>query len=219
MFHYLRQNKHIIAASLTLFVISLSTLMFFVTANHDIQPKDYHTTVLENGKELSPHTQEEKYRSFVHNDQDSLIVLNPEAKIEFVSWDFEVLFGHELKDIQNQAFSTLLDAKDQSTFLKNFQKVLQLQQTVNVIGPYRLADDHGRYHFHVGTAVPIIEGGKVIKIILITHDINESIDKKDSSENDGKSEESTPKGNFPGEKIRNQSDGNDTRLMAEKIVK
>lgn len=222
MLHYLRQNKHIIAASLTLFVISLSTLMFFVSANHDIQPTDYHAALLEDGKDTSLHTLEEKYRAFVHNDQDSLVVLDPEAKIDFVSWDFEVLLGHALPDIQAEAFSTLLHPNDVSTFLNGFHKVLQLQQTINVIGPYRLRDQKGMYHFHVGTAMPFVENGKITKIVLITHDINESFDKKDQpADLKNAPDEGTPekKDGYSGEKIRNQSGSDGNRLMAEKTLK
>ncbi len=46
MLKYIKQNKNIIVVAVALFMISMSTLMFFLGANNDLHQSEYKTDVI-----------------------------------------------------------------------------------------------------------------------------------------------------------------------------
>lgn len=59
MLKYIRQNKNIIVVAVALFMVSMSTLMFFLGANNDLHQSDYKTNVM-NVETTKTQTQEPK---------------------------------------------------------------------------------------------------------------------------------------------------------------
>lgn len=59
MLKYIKQNKNIIVVAVALFMISMSTLMFFLGANNDLHQSEYKTDVI-NVKTTNTQTHEPK---------------------------------------------------------------------------------------------------------------------------------------------------------------
>lgn len=203
MFKYITQNKNIIMVAVALFIVSMSTLMFFIGNNNELKhSSDFKADIIDVMKMKSPEEQEKKYRELAHNEKDSIVVLNLENSVEFMSADLESSLGYTQDEIAHQPFYKLIHPEDLAIYLGGFGQVLKTQQTVNVVGPYRMRNKNSDYQMHIATAVPSLEENKVTHIILVIRDISESMkDKPRSNE----------------KKIKNQSNNSDARLMAEKI--
>ena len=204
-------TKHVITVAITLFIISMSTLMFFVGTDNEFQKSDYKTDVVESIKTKSYEEQEKTYRELLHNEKDPFAVVDNEGKIEFTSENFGTTLGFTRDEVIHRLFQVLLDKEDLSIFLSAFSKVNRSHEPLMMIGPYHIHDKNNESHVHMGSIVPLLEKGKVINIGVITKDIGKAIHPENTSE---------PKKNGPlyphGKKILNEDDKGE-RWMA-KIV-
>jgi PAS domain S-box-containing protein len=199
MLKYLKQNKNVIVAAFTLFIVSMSAIIFFLGSDHELKKNEYKAQVI--ADQHSPEQLEEKYRVLSHNEKNPFLVLSTDGTIEFVSPDFEKATGFKQDELKHQLYLLFINSEDLSIFLGAFAKILESAETLNMIGPYRFREKSGEYHFQMGSAVPVLKKeGRIEYIILIIKDIGTNL----PANQEGK------------KKIRNQDSEND-RLMAEKI--
>ncbi len=175
MLNYLKQNKHVVMVAIAMFIVSMSTLMFFFGSDKELQKNDFKANVIEMGVIRSEKDQEKKFRAMLHNDKDPFVIISAQGNIEFESKNFETILGYSQQELTNQLIFLYLNNDDFSIVFSAFAKVLQTRETVNVIGPYHLRDKAGIYHLHVGSALPVTEHGKVISVALISKDIGEAV--------------------------------------------
>ena len=184
MLQYIKQNKHVIMVAATLFVISMSTFMFFFGLN-GTNPKDFKTDVIEGATESidvkSLQDEETAYRKLVNNQEDPIFVMNVDGTIKFASWDIENTLGYQQNDLDHQVFFSLLHPDDLSIFLGAFGRVIQDKKPVTMVGPYRLRDKNGEYHLHIGSLFPILSQDTVTQIAISSKDISQKV--KDDGQN------------------------------------
>ncbi len=223
MLKYLNQNKHVILIAVALFVVSVSTLLFFLGANPEVQKHEVKADFLEGINVKSLQEDESHYRKLTNNLEDPILVLALDGSIEFVSRDVESKWSYVKKDIVHQSFFVLLHPDDLPDFLGVFGKVLQTEQPVNTIGPYRIRAKNGEYRMIIGLAAPLIEKGKVQKIVIAAKDITSELSEKSDEGNTKKQnnhlkknrEKSRP-ANPKGKPIRDEKQPVDGRIIADK---
>lgn len=233
MLKHLKQNKNIVLVALGLFMASMSVLFFFLKddqqGHHELKAN------IVDSISFKTHQEEEKlYREMIHNEKDQVIVIGLDGLIKFVSWDFEAKTGYHGKDIKNTLFFSYLNPDDLSIFLEAFGKVIDSESALSMVGPYRIKDHKGQYHFHIGSLYPIIEHEKVVEIAIATRDITEEL-KKDSTTADPHNDpqqpihtpineeendpERKPSDKDKDKKIRDKKENDQTHLMADKLAR
>ena len=209
MLKYVKQNKHVITVAFGLFIVSMSTLFFFLGSDNEFQKADYKTDFIQALKVKSYEEQEKQYREFLHNEKDAFAILDLEGNIEFSSANFETTLGYTKEEVNHHLFPLFLNTEDLSIFLGAFSKVNQTHESLMMIGPYRLQNKNGEDRFHMGSMIPLFEKGKIMSVAIVSKDIGGSFPTEKREQKDKK--------NIPenGKKIFNESNGKE-RLMAEK---
>lgn len=214
MLKYVQQNKQVIVVAVALFIVSMSALLFFLGSNTDFQAHDLKTNVIESADHKPVQNEETHYRQLLKNNEDPFVVMKVNGSIDFISSNFESTLGYSEKEAQTQVFFNLLNPDDLSVFLGGFGKVLQSEQGVTIVGPYRIRNQKGDYHLHIGSAVPIVVKGKIEEIVLSTKDISAQVPEENDKETPTENQSHQSSGS--GKKIRNENNKVENRLMAEK---
>lgn len=181
MLKYLKQNKNIFIVALGLFIASMSTLLFILSGEKD-SVNELKTNVVDSITLKSHQEEERNYRELIDNHDDPIIVLSLDGTIEFASWDFEANSGYRQKELKEELFFSILHPEDLGTFMTAFGKVLETENSITMIGPYRLRDGNGEYHVHMGSVHPLKEHDKVVKIGVTTRDISYEIEKNEDQD-------------------------------------
>lgn len=216
MLQYIKQNKQVIMVAVTLFVLSMSTTLFFFGANGEDSSEHLKTDVLDHGAVTesidvkSLQEQEKSYRSVMNNQEDPVFVMNVDGTIKFASWDVESALQYKPKELDNQIFFLLINPEDLSPFLNAFGKVIQNKKPVSTVGPYRLRDVNGEYHLHVGSMTPVITHGEVEEIVITSKDISNQVEKEKKAKEEKSKKPVAPKS----KKIMNQKDKDHGRFLA-----
>lgn len=213
--------------AVTLFVVSMSTILFFFGQNSNTIPKDLKADVMESNTVTesidvkSLQEKEKTYRKLVSNQEDSVFVMNVDGTIKFSSWDVETNLGYKQDDLNNQIFFLLINPEDLSTFLGSFGKVIQSKKPVFMVGPYRLRDKDGEYHLHMGALTPIVTDGNVEEIAVSSKDISKKAEvdvekDKDKTKNKDTQKQNQKPAQPRGKKILNEKGNEPGRFLAEK---
>ena len=174
MYNFFRQNKNILFIAAGVFIVSMTALLLFLnTENRD--PQNFKADVI-NAESAKSEEIETKYRSLMQNQEDPIVVINLDGKIDFISWNYASETGFGIEDLREKLFFSYLHPDDLPTFFSAFGKVIDSGKPVTMIGPYRLRDKNGEYHFNIGSVYPVIEDGKVSSIGITTRDISEHMD-------------------------------------------
>lgn len=215
MLNYIKQNKQVIMVAVTLFVVSMSTVLFFFGSNgnqSDLKADVVdHGTVTESADVKSLKEEEKSYRELVNNQEDPVFVMNMDGTIKFSSGDVENTLDYKQDDLKNQLFFLLMNPEDLSTFLGAFSKVTQDKTQAVMVGPYRLRDKNGEYHLHMGSLTPIISHGVVEGIAVSSKDISKKVDKDAEDRKMKPAKSSKPKG----KKIQSEKETDHGRFLAE----
>ncbi len=192
MLQYLKQNKHVIMVAVALFVVSMSTILFFIGSNGGLNGGEIKTDVLdppavtESIDVKSMQEKETAYRKLVNDQEDPVFVMNVDGTIRFASWDVENALGYKQTEINKQIFFLLIHPDDLSTFLGAFGKVIQNKKPETMVGPYRLRDNKGEYHLNMGSLYPIMNGDSVEEIAISSRDITKKVQDNQSNTEDKK---------------------------------
>ena len=220
MIKYISQNKYVLLSATALFVVSMSTLLFFfgnnMKASHN---QELQTDVMQTVDIKSLQEDENKYRKLLNNEQDPIVVLNLDGTVDFTSGDIESILGYKQNELSHQMFLLLMNPEDIATFMGAFGTAIQTEKPVTTVGPYRIRDKNGQYHINIGSAVPVIDNGKIVKIAISTRDITNELEKTD-----GQNDKNDPKGSTQekekpkGKKIINEKNGGNEHLLADKKI-
>lgn len=202
--------------AVTLFVLSMSTVLFFFGENTAGSEKDLKTNLMEGSSMTesidikSPQESEQKYRKIVNNIEDPVFVLNLDGTLKFASWDVENTLEYKPEELDHQIFFLMIHPEDLSTFLGAFGKVIQNKKPVTMVGPYRLRDKKGEYHLHMGSMQPIVNHGEVEEVAVSSKDISKKV------QNEHKTQKEQKKSTTPtSKKIMNQKDSDHGRFLAD----
>lgn len=179
MFKFLKQNKNIIMIATGLFIVSMSVLMFFL--NSDPQAKinnhELKTSVIDSTSVKSNPEEERIYRDLVKNQDDPIVVIGLNGMVDFTSLDFASTTGYKKDEIKNQLFLSMIQSDDLGTFLKAFGKVIDTEEQLNLVGPYRFKNMAGEYRYYMSSLTPVMQNGKINKIAITLRDITDDLNK------------------------------------------
>ena len=162
-----------------LFIVSMSTVMIFLNDNpsqNQAINQNTKTDIVDALPTQQNMQDENTYRGYLKDSQDPFIVIGVDGKIVFVSWDYLSLSGYGQNDLKDRSFFELLSSDDTAVFMSSFGKALKDGNPVSPVGPFRIRDSKGDYHFNIGSMVPVNEGGSIDKIILSVRDITPQLE-------------------------------------------
>jgi len=173
MQNFFRQNRNILVVALSVFIVSMTALMFFLN-NTGKDPAELKTDVLQtdSAATIDP---EKQYQDLFQSGDDPFAVMKLDGHMTFVSSQFLASTGFTNDDLQGKLFFSLIDSQDLTTFFSAFGKVVETGKAVTMIGPFGLANKDGEYKTSMGSVLPVMEDGKVAKIGIIIKDISNEV--------------------------------------------
>ncbi len=179
----LKLNQNVVIVAIGLFLVSFTALMFVLNFSDKHDGNELKTTVFGSS---SPEHMEEKtvdidYKKYTHNSEDPYLVLRNDGTIYHLSEGYRALEGFESGEIENKLFFTMIKMEDLVSFMASFGKALAREQEIGLVGPYRLKNNSGQYHYMVSSMYPIVTEGKVSLIIVTVKNISKDLDNKKES--------------------------------------
>jgi PAS domain S-box-containing protein len=174
MHNFFRQNRNILVVALSVFIVSMTSLMFFLNS-HESDSSEFKTDVMHAGTEASGDP-ETGYRNIFEGGEDPFAVIKLDGHIVFTSGNLETITGFSREDLQGRLFFSLIDSEDLPTFFSAFGKVIETGKAVTMIGPFGLVNRYGEYRTSMGSVYPVIEDGRVARIGIMVKDISEELD-------------------------------------------
>lgn len=190
------QNKKIAIAAISIFVVSLSMMMFFLGKGNGFE-NGQANLLHESGGEAASGSDngesalnaeaaalEETYRSELGNKSDPVFALYPSGKFKYTSEDFCNLVKKDCETLKGKLFYNLVNSKDLPTFISAHSEVLAQKKKIESMGPYRMiSDDHEIIVMF--SAVPIFDEDDALESIAFSvKDITEQVEDLDHVKQD-----------------------------------
>lgn len=177
----LSQNKKIALCAGFVFVISFATMVFFLD-NQGGSFEHAAVDVIHAEENTQVENEEAKFRKIADNQEDPLIVINTEGKIEFGSEDFCKLLKVDCEKIKGALLFDYIYAKDLSKFASAHSKLVLGGEGKEGIGPYRMIRENEEI-LVIFDAYPVSESRKVKQIVFAVRDLTDQIES--INDNDG----------------------------------
>ncbi len=135
---FLSQNKKIALSAISLFVLSLTSMVLFLS---DLGGDYAKTDVLGAGDSAHVAVEanaEAVYRAVLDDTDLPVLVIDHEGKVVFASDDVCELLGISCEVFVDKLFFDYMNAKDLPQFFSTQNKVLQGGEAIDGMGPYRL---------------------------------------------------------------------------------
>lgn len=236
MYNYWRSNRNVILTAVALFVVSLTGLLYFLTGEPGGDHGEFKANVVDSLSVKTQQEEERTYRSLLdeYDHEGPLVVLGVDGVVEFSSWDFELTTGYTPEDMEEELFYSFIHPEDLSLILGAWGKVLSTEDPVIMVGPYRMRNAKGEYELHMASFYPVKKDEKITNIIIAIREI--TIDREDSiiepqehlneqvevneevDDNNNGHNESDPIKEKVQKSIRNTKNGDDSRLLVEKLA-
>lgn len=174
MFNFFRQNKHILFVSLGVFVVSMTMLMVFLNTEN----KESHELAADviSAESIPEMGEETKYRDLFQNQEDPVLVLGLDGRIGFVSKNVEEATGFTEMDLEETLYSIYIHPDDLPVFFAAFGKAIATGKAETMVGPFRVRDRNGEYHYNMGSVYPVMEENKVAGVGVTMKDITDHLD-------------------------------------------
>lgn len=216
---YLSQNKKLLLCAVAIFVLSFTTILFFVKGPqwakgdasqllgnilgaHEGHEGETGSKPAESGEAVS---EEEFYRTLAMNHDDPLIVVKTDGEFTFLSDSFLRVLGYAHEEFAIKDIFSLMHPDDAAPFMKAFTSLIRDGSDKANIGPYRFKTVHAEYRVFMSSAKVIHDPeGPISYIIMTSKDITDSVK--------GLNKEKER----PGKKIPQTEDG-DGRIVVEKV--
>jgi len=185
-------KRKIFVIAMCVFLVSLSTVLFF--AGDKQFPIETHTedmqTFIMRSHDMDHEKNEIFYRNFLNNHQDDIFIINPDTTIKLFTENWKNEFGYETQNVIDQNFFTFVHPKDLPFFANIFIEIIQKDEKVEGIGPFRMKDINGQYKLYIATGIPLKnENSEILEIALILRDVSTPMG-SDGNPDEEESEES-----------------------------
>lgn len=189
----LNQSRKIALIAVGIFVVSISILFVF-TQKSSFMSGDLKTQILGLG---TNHGQ-------TAETSDPSIVIQPDNKILYASPSFKEALGYKDEDLKNEDFFGLIHSDDTGEVAKFITKIVQDQNELKNLGPYRIKTADSQYKVYMASASVKISGSKVTQIVISMKDITKNIEDINNDQATGKP-------------IRTMKNDPDKKVMASKV--
>lgn len=189
----LSQNKKILLSSISIFVVSLAVLLFFVDSD-GMDLEVGHDNVLNLPSAEHKELQEGEtlnYSRYLDSDDETWFVTNSSGDFLDLSEEFASLIDVEKEEIIGDLLFNYINAKDLPGIVSENSKLLQEAEEIEGLGPYRMLNDDNEEILVIFKAVPIIgDDKKVEEILFSVKDISEVVKEMHGSGGESAEEES-----------------------------
>jgi hypothetical protein len=181
------QNKKIAIAAISVFVVSLSMMMFFLGHGNGFE-NGQANLLHESGGEAAVDTEaaalEQTYRDELGNKSDPVFALYPSGKFKYTGEDFCKLVQKDCDTLKGKLFYNLINSKDLPAFISAHSEVLAKKNKIESMGPYRMiSNDHEVIVMF--SAAPIFDDDKALESIAFSvKDITEQVEDLDHVKQD-----------------------------------
>lgn len=176
MLQFLRSNKNILVVALGIFLVSMTSLMFFLnTQSHPEVSHEVKADVLDSVMVRSHYNEEKTIRDELGNNDDAVVVIGIDGKINFASWDYEKITGLSPDDLEEQLFFSTVHPEDLAIIFGAFGKVIESGKPTTMVGPYRVLTNTGEYKVNMASLYPLKEGEKVTRIAITVKEISQEM--------------------------------------------
>jgi len=196
------QNKSIFVAAISIFVVSLSVVLFFLdgqkeNSSHgktDVLSLNMHETEHSDEKEdfLSPI---ELYKKFLNDSSDPWFVTDSFGKFVYTSDEFCNFIQQDCEIFKDSLVFDYLNVKDLSNFMSINTQLLQNPDPILGFGPGRMLKGNGDEVMVIFQAYPILNNeDKVYSILYSVKNITKQVEELNEKEdvNEKKEEKSYP---------------------------
>ena len=224
----LSQNKKIVIAAISIFIVSFSVMVFFLERTGDqfdhgqtdvLHNDDNHTEQIEEQieNEIGPKIAN-PYIARLKDPGTPFFVTNAEGDFKHISTEFCMLIGADCESIKDASLFDYVNSKDLPDLAANHSKLIQNGQDTEGIGPYRMPQfkDGKEILVILNAYFEVDKDGKVYEIIFEVNDITKQVEQmtdngENTSDNEGNS--SDPSNDFSDdtEYYDNNSDSDDTQ--------
>jgi len=184
MQNFFRQNRNILVVALSIFIVSMTALLFFLNST-ERDSGALQTNILqhESGEPVDVDL-EKSYQDLFQCGDEPFVVMKLDGHITFANSKFLASTGFVNDDLRGKLFFSLIDSRDLTAFFSAFGKVVETGKAVTMVGPFRLADKAGDYKTSMGSVIPVIEKGKVARVGIVIKDISNAVkDNQDNQDN------------------------------------
>jgi PAS domain S-box-containing protein len=176
MLQFLRSNKNILVVALGIFIVSMTSLMFFLnTQNQTEVSHETKADVLDSVMVHSHYNEEKAIREELGNNDDAVVVIGIDGKINFASWDYEKITGLSPDDLEEQLFFSYVHPEDLAIIFGAFGKVIESGKATTMVGPYRVLTNEGEYKVNMASLYPLKENEKVNRIAITVKEISQEM--------------------------------------------
>lgn len=174
MYNFFRQNKNILIVSLGVFIVSMTLLLIFLNTEN----KGTHELKADviNSEPVPMEDEETAYRELFQNHEDPVLMLGLDGKIDFASKDILPSTGFTEADMENTLLSSYIHPDDLPVFFAAFGKAIATGKAVTMIGPFRVRDMNGQYHYYMGSVYPVLQEDNVSGVGMTMKDITDHLD-------------------------------------------
>ncbi len=216
--HTLSQNKKIAISAIALFLVSFSSMLFFLE-NHEGELDSGHVNILEasNHEDLAAEDDPEAiYRSYLGDQESPIFVVDAEGKIGYASKGSCNLLQVDCESFIGTLFFDYINTKDLPELVSAHTKLIQEPSLTEGLGPYRMLQEDKEILVLLSAFPLFDEEGKVEQIVFGMKDLSEQVEELNEEE------EATEKKDkhwlddlYP--KIKDMKEEQELRMMVDKI--
>jgi len=159
-------------------IISITSILF-IFGEHKLNHDDFKASVLEiSGFETTE--DEDYYRKIVENYMDMVFILKKDATIHFLSENTGDKLNFSNDELKNNNLFNFIHPKDLPYFANNLIEIIQDQNEISNIGPFRIQKPNGEYDMYMSDGYPLTskQNEEIIGIALILKDISRPLGNK-----------------------------------------
>ncbi|MFA6992247.1 MAG: PAS domain-containing protein [Candidatus Gracilibacteria bacterium] len=188
------QNKKIAIAAISVFVVSLTTMTFFLSRDNGFEngqanllhsgsgESGHGKTDLSNAENSAEAALENQYRKELGNIQEPIFALYASGKFKYASESFCELIKKDCDSLNGKLFYNFINSKDLPNLISALTEILAGKTEKHVIGPFRMLQ--GKQEIVViFTALPVDGDQNDENIIFSVKDITEQVEDLDHIDN------------------------------------
>lgn len=172
MTKFLLKQKKVFILTFTFLIILLTTTFIVSESNLNIDHNELQTFVIKHD-DIETVQSEDFYREVLNNQTNEIFILKKDTTIEFSTETWREDFGYYKDELEGANFFTFIHPKDLPYFANEIVELVNTEEKIDGIGPFRIKDYNGEYSLFIANAIPLVdEEGELQRIGLILIDVS-----------------------------------------------